>query len=110
MRFVLRMMLIIIFIMPSITLYADVLDEYMSVITNPEISDTEKQALTILYEWQNGRKVNPVTLGNNGEVEIVYGLTQPQILCALLQVTDLQLEPGETVSSVHIGDSARWSI
>lgn len=101
--------LLIIFIIPLIS-YADVLDDYMSVITNPAISEQEKKALTVLYDWKNGKRVNPVTLGANGEVEIIYGLAQPQILCAVLQVTDIQLEPGEVVSSVHVGDSARWNI
>lgn len=99
-----------VFFMIPVFSYADVLEEYMSVITNPKISEQEKKALTVLYEWKNGKRVNPVTLGANGEVEIIYGLAQPQILCAVLQVTDIQLEPGEIVSSVHVGDSARWSI
>lgn len=104
-----RIFIIILCFIPNI-LYADVLDDYMSVITNPSISDQEKRALTVLYEWRQGKRVNPVSLGANGEVEIIYGLTQPQILCAVLQVTDIQLEPGESVTSAHIGDSARWSV
>lgn len=103
------LVIIILFILPVVS-YADVLEEYMSVITNPSISEQEKKALTVLYDWKNGKRVNPVTLGANGEVEIIYGLAQPQILCAVLQITDIQLEPGEIVSSVHVGDSARWSI
>lgn len=106
-----KYLLIFIFIFNGFSyLYADVLDDYMSVITNPAISEQEKKTLTILYDWQSGKRVNPVSLGANGEVEIIYGLAQPQILCAVLQVTDIQLEPGETVTSAHIGDSSRWTV
>lgn len=103
------LLILIIIVIPTF-LYADVLDEYMSVVTNPALTEQEKKALTILYDWRKGKRVNPVTLGPNGEVEIIYGLTQPQILCAVLHVTDIQLEPGEIVTSAHIGDSSRWSV
>ncbi len=105
----LKKIFIFILFIPSFA-NADVLEDYMSVITNPDISKQEKRALTVLHEWKSGKRVNPVSLGANGEVEIIYGLAQPQILCAVLQLTDIQLEPGEQVSSVHIGDSSRWSI
>lgn len=105
----LKKIFIFILFIPSFA-NADVLEDYMSVITNPDITAQEKRALTVLHDWKNGKRVNPVTLGANGEVEIIFGLTQPQILCAVLQITDIQLEPGEMVASVHVGDNARWSI
>lgn len=89
---------------------ADVLDDYMSIIKNPNISETEKKSLRILKKWKEGKRVNPITLGSNGEIEIIYGIAQPQIMCAVLQITDIQLEPNEIATSVHIGDSARWNI
>jgi P-type conjugative transfer protein TrbG len=31
------------------------------------------------------------------------------VVCAVLQVCDIELEPGETVNSLHLGDTARWT-
>ena len=44
-----KYLLILITILIPTALYADVLDDYMSVITNPAISEQEKKALTVLY-------------------------------------------------------------
>ncbi len=89
---------------------ADVVNDYMSVVKNPNLTTSERNGLKIIDAWRNGKRPSPMTIGENGEVEIIYGLTQPQILCAVLQVTDIQLQPGETIYNVHIGDSSRWSV
>ncbi len=34
----------------------------------------------------------------------------PSIVCAVLQVTDVALEPGEAITSVSTGDNLRWSV
>ncbi len=45
-----------------------------------------------------------------GEVVFVYGSSRPQILCQVLELTDIAFEPGELLQSVQIGDGARWSV
>lgn len=45
-----------------------------------------------------------------GEVRFVYGAARPTIVCSLLHVCDIALEPGETVVDVQSGDSARWVV
>lgn len=74
------------------------------------LTENEKKALKIVKEWTKGKRVSPVTRGNNGEIEMIYGLSQPHILTAILQVTDIQFEIGETITAIHIGDTARWVI
>ncbi len=74
------------------------------------LSSNEKKALQIVNEWTKGNRVSPITKGNNGEIEMIYGLSQPHILTAILQVTDIQFEQGETITSIHLGDTARWSM
>lgn len=92
--------------------YSQSISEILSGTTeyNTVLSDNEKQALKIVNEWTKGNRVSPITRGNNGEIEMIYGLSQPQILTAILQVTDIQFEPGETITSAHVGDTARWVI
>ena len=70
-----------------------------SISASINLSSNEKKALQIVNEWTN-----------NGEIEMIYGLSQPHILTAILQVTDIQFEQGETITSIHLGDTARWSM
>jgi len=37
-------------------------------------------------------------------------LCSPSIVCAILQVTDIELQPGEVVTQVNVGDTTRWSV
>ena len=94
----------------SSSLFADVINDYLSVEKNPILTASERKGLKVIEAWRKGKRPSPITIGYNGEVEIIFGLTQPEILCAVLQVTDIQLEPGETVLNIHIGDSSRWEV
>jgi P-type conjugative transfer protein TrbG len=38
------------------------------------------------------------------------GVAEPVINCAPLRTTDIQLEPGETITDVALGDSERWMV
>jgi P-type conjugative transfer protein TrbG len=50
------------------------------------------------------------TLGPNGQVTFLFGATMPTIICEPLHVTDIALQPGEIVRTVHAGDTVRWQI
>ena len=59
----------------------------------------------------NFRKINhskPYML--NGVVYYKFGKGEPLILCSTMHVCDIQLENGEEVTSVQVGDSSRWII
>lgn len=43
-------------------------------------------------------------------IRFVYGASLPIVICAPLQVCDIELQPGEEVRSVQVGDSVRWSV
>jgi type IV secretion system protein VirB9 len=43
-------------------------------------------------------------------VRFVFGSSLPIVICAPLQVCDIELQPGEQVRSVQVGDSVRWSV
>src|SRR5579875_1543069 len=46
-----------------------------------------------------------------GYVLYPYGqVTEPVINCAPLRTTDIQLEPGETITDVALGDAERWMV
>lgn len=45
-----------------------------------------------------------------GLVTFSYGSGIPTVVCALLELTDLTFEKGESILSVQLGDSVRWNI
>lgn len=76
-----------------------------------ELTDKEKTAIAIAKSWQQGEilTTNPV-IGPDGSVEFLFGAEQPSIVCAVMQVTDIELQAGEAVTSVNLGDAVRWQI
>ena len=73
-----------------------------------ELTAAERKASRQSAEWQKGSGI--VTRGNDGKVIFLYGETQPSVICAPLQVCDIELEPEERVKDVLLGDSVRWSV
>ena len=51
-----------------------------------------------------------VTTGPDGKVIFLYGETQPSVVCSPLQVCDIELQGGEIVRDVLVGDTVRWKI
>lgn len=88
----------------------DLTDKYFSG-KNPELTAQEREALRIAKKWGAGSAtgIKPV-VGANGAVRFIYGAQQPSIVCAVLQVCDVALQPGELVNSIHLGDTARWTV
>jgi type IV secretion system protein VirB9 len=79
--------------------------------TNPSLTTQEKAALDIYKKWSNdsANGIKPVA-GPHGTVTFVYGGAEPSIVCAVMQVCDVALQPGEQVGSVNLGDSVRWLV
>ena len=81
---------------------------------NPELKLTpqERAALELAKKWKAGAStqgVKPV-VGADGAIRFLFGATQPSIVCAVLQVCDVELQPGEQVNSLHLGDTTRWTV
>ncbi len=77
---------------------------------NPELTYQEKQAIAIAKRWKDtsATGMKPVQ-GPDGSISFLYGASQPSIVCAVMQVCDIQLQPGEKVQGLHLGDTARWT-
>ena len=72
------------------------------------LTQREQWVLRQVENWQeSGFNSNPTYLPD-GAVQYVYGTTHPSIVCAPLQLTDIELEPGEILNSLNVGDPARW--
>jgi len=59
-------------------------------------------------QWQDAGAV--MTRGPDGQVVYLYGETQPTVVCAPLQLCEVQLQPGEAVRDVLVGDTVRWQV
>lgn len=82
-------------------------DLYFGTGAGVVLTPQEREGLKISQKWQNGGNLKPVQ-GPDGSVRFIYGAAQPSIVCAVMQVTDIELEAGEVINSLHIGDNARW--
>lgn len=76
--------------------------------TPVELTEIEKKALRLSRDWQ-ARGTTPILLPN-GKVTFLYGANLPTIVCSPLMISDIELQPGEIVNDVIVGDTARWSI
>jgi len=68
----------------------------------------EKKALNLSADWSR-RNVEPL-LADGGKVVFVHGASLPTIIASPMQVCDVELQAGETVNEIVVGDSARWLV
>jgi P-type conjugative transfer protein TrbG len=88
----------------------DVADVYFSK-DNPTLTLQEKAAVAIAKRWSDSGGVNlKPTAGPDGSIRFLFGAQQPSVVCAVLQVCDVELQAGEQVNSIHLGDTARWTV
>lgn len=80
-----------------------------------QVLTPQERAVLDALERSNATKgpkaaaTRPVVTGPN-EVRFIYGASRPTVVCSLLHVCDIALEPGENVLDLKIGDGARWLI
>lgn len=74
---------------------------------NIPLGPREKKAVQLAKEWENS---GSVPIQANGKLMYVYGASTPTIIGAPLQICDVELQPGESVNEVIVGDSARWML
>ncbi len=55
------------------------------------------------------RPVKPVQTAG-GKIVYMFGSTLPTIIGAPMRISDIELEPGEVVNEILVGDSARWLV
>ena len=78
---------------------------------NPALTAQEKAALAIARRWKGATATGPGPVpGPDGSIRFLFGTQQPSIVCAVLQVCDVELQAGEQVNSIHLGDAARWTV
>lgn len=66
----------------------------------------EAAAAQMSERWRN-RPERPER-GEDGALVWTFGLSQPSVVCAPLQLCDISLQPGEIVNNIMLGDKVRW--
>ena len=70
----------------------------------------EAAGVEMTKEWRDRAKNFETQNMTDGAVQFTWPAEIPSIVCAVLQVTDVALEPGEAITSVSTGDNLRWSV
>lgn len=72
------------------------------------MTTNELKATRISEKWRGTPGM--VTIGTDGKVIFLYGESQPSVICSPLQVCDIELQGGEIVRDVLVGDTVRWKV
>jgi P-type conjugative transfer protein TrbG len=73
--------------------------------------DDEARALEALATSRpRGRPSDTPVIHADSSIQFTFGATRPVVICAPLQVCDIELQPGERVRSVQVGDAVRWTV
>lgn len=72
------------------------------------LSTNEVKGTNLSSKWRAQRGL--VTTGADGKVIFLFGETQPSVVCSPLQVCDIELQGGEIVRDVLVGDTVRWKV
>jgi len=72
------------------------------------MSANEAKGTNISGQWRG--KNGLVTRGTDGKVVFLFGEIQPSVVCSPLQVCDIELQAGEIVRDVLVGDTVRWKV
>jgi type IV secretion system protein VirB9 len=74
------------------------------------LREIDEKALSLVQEFAGAKNAVPPAQGQNGALSYNYGDHIPRIVCRPNRITDIALQPGEKVTAVHAGDTARWQI
>jgi P-type conjugative transfer protein TrbG len=77
--------------------------------TNPELNSQEQAGVSVTQAWREKATVASQP-GLSSSVEFKFNESYPTIVCAVLQVTDIELQAGEIVNHINLGDSTRWTV
>jgi P-type conjugative transfer protein TrbG len=58
--------------------------------------------------WQAGGKARPL-MSSDGKIVFAYGQSMPKLTCSPTRSCDVEMEPGEKVKKVILGDGVNWT-
>ena len=70
-------------------------------------NELEDAAVAQAKIWQSGGKAKPL-MSSDGKVIFAYGQSMPKLTCSPTRACDVEMEPGEKVKKVILGDGVNW--
>jgi P-type conjugative transfer protein TrbG len=70
-------------------------------------NDLEDAAVAEAQVWQSGGKARPI-MSSDGKVVFAYGQSMPKLTCSPTRACDVEMQGGENVKKVILGDSVNW--
>jgi len=72
------------------------------------LTQMEQHSLTLAKKFIYGKDKS--FYRPDGGVVFLHGGTMPSVLTAPLKLTDIQLQPGEIIKEIQLGDTIRWQV
>jgi type IV secretion system protein TrbG len=86
-------------------------DESLLGGTTRKLTPQEKVGVDVTDAWRDKSLETLVSRpGENASVQFRFGESLPSIVTAILEVTDVELQPGEMVTHINLGDITRWTV
>jgi type IV secretion system protein VirB9 len=93
-----------VFAIPLVASADETADKFFSKKATP-LTPQDRAALDIAKRWEVGSDANiKPTASADGAVMYTFGRQQFNIICAVLQVCDVELQAGEDVKNIDLGD------
>ena len=88
------------------------IDDLYSQGNTIELTPSESLAIEQYESWTKGGNgaLKNSYLGSDGSTIFTFGSQLPSVVVGLMQLCDIELERGEVINSVNLGDVARWSV
>lgn len=65
-------------------------------------------AVAMAKAWQRGEKAKPI-MSDDGKVVFAFGQSMPKLTCSPTRACDVEMQPGEKINKVILGDKVNWS-
>jgi P-type conjugative transfer protein TrbG len=89
---------------------ADLVTKQARAEASRTLSPQEQAGVKMTDEWAAKSAEFQTQSNLNGSVVLSFNSSLPTVTAAVLELTDVELQAGESVASVNIGDTARWVI
>jgi type IV secretion system protein VirB9 len=83
--------------------------QWAEIVEDLTLRKIDEKALDLVREFGEAKNAVPPITGVAGSVVIAWSSYTPKVVCRPMYVTDIILQPGETVTGVHPGDPIRWT-
>lgn len=76
-------------------------------VAGDRYNDLEDAAVAEARVWQQGGRAHPI-MSSDGKVIFAYGQSMPKLTCSPTRACDVEMEPGEKVKKIVLGDGVNW--